>query len=106
MRDAKAIIAGILMALALPASLYATELHPALEEKLQGKSQQERRTILKQECARPKPHHRHGHHVADVNHAKRLAVICKELKKPPSAPPPAQKPSPPPADMKVLKIPN
>jgi hypothetical protein len=96
-----AVIIGLLAA--LPAA--ATGLHPALEEKLQGKSAQERRAILQQECARPKPHHRHGHHVADVNHAKRLAVICKELKKPP-APPPKKEPEPPPAEMKVIKIPK
>jgi hypothetical protein len=105
MREVKAMIAGILIALALPAPLYATELHPALEERLKGKSPQERRVILEQECARKKPHHRHGHHVADVNHAKRLAAVCKQLRKPP-APPPAKESDPPPADMKILKVPN
>ena len=80
----------------------ATELHPALEEKLQGKSDQERRAILSQECARDKPHHRHGHHIIDKKHAERLAVICKQLKTPP-APKPAPEQAPPPADMKIIK---
>lgn len=105
MREEKAVIAGILIALTLPAALHATELHPLLEERLQGKSSQERRAILQQECGREKPHHRHGHHVADVNHAKRLAAICKEIKKPPM-PPPAKQPDPPPADMKIIRIPK
>lgn len=105
MREAKAIIAGILIALTHPVGLHATELHPVLDEKLQGKSAQERRAILQQECGREKPHHRHGHHVADVNHAKRLAVICKELKKPP-VPPPSKPSVSPPADMRVIRIPN
>ena len=96
-----AVMMGLLAA--WPAA--ATELHPALEEKLQGKSEQERRAILLQECERTKPHHRHGHHIADVNHAKRLAVICKQLQKPPAPPPPKQ-PDPPPAEMKVIKVPK
>lgn len=105
MREAIAIVVGILITLALPAGLRATELHPVLEEKLQGKSSQERRAILQQECGREKPHHRHGHHVADIHHAKRLADICKELKKPP-APPSASPSAIPPADMKIIRIPK